>query len=104
MTDALLPDEALTALRDLDARLRECFGQPISAEEAYDSFYQEIVAAALSRSAVPPEPSKAEKRARLLALLAEWQAMPPDPQQDADLAELMQDLDPSPAPEPKEQS
>jgi hypothetical protein len=36
------------ALADLDERLRACFGEPISAEEAYDSFYQEIVRAALA--------------------------------------------------------
>ncbi len=39
------------ALAELDKRLRECFGLPISAEEAYDSFYQEIVADALASSA-----------------------------------------------------
>lgn len=36
--------EALVAL---DERFRECFGHPITAEEAYDSFYQDIVREAL---------------------------------------------------------
>ena len=35
------------ALEALDARLRECLKAPISAAEAYDSFYQEMVADAL---------------------------------------------------------
>ena len=35
------------ALGALDARLRECLKAPISAAEAYDSFYQEMVADAL---------------------------------------------------------
>lgn len=45
---ATAPDSAIEVLRDLDARLRACFGLPVTAEEAYDSSYQEIVAAALT--------------------------------------------------------
>lgn len=37
-------------LRTIDGRLRQCFDDPITAREAYDSFYQEIVAAALSKA------------------------------------------------------
>jgi hypothetical protein len=43
-------DELLGVLIDLDERLRQCFDGPITAKEAYDSFYQEIVAEAIQRS------------------------------------------------------
>lgn len=38
------------ALSTIDGRLRQCFDDPITAREAYDFFYQEIVAAALSKA------------------------------------------------------
>lgn len=31
------------ALIAMDARLRECFGKPITAEDAYDSYFQQMV-------------------------------------------------------------
>lgn len=37
-------------LSTIDGRLRQCFDDPITAREAYDSSYQEIVAAALSKA------------------------------------------------------
>ena len=43
-------DELLAALLTVDLRLRKCFGQCVYADEAYDSFYQEIVAAAISKA------------------------------------------------------
>jgi hypothetical protein len=43
-------DELIGALRDLDKRLRACFGDPITAQEAYDSFYQDIVASAIAKA------------------------------------------------------
>lgn len=45
---ALVGDAAIAALRDLDARLRECMALGLSAAEAYDSGYQEATAAALA--------------------------------------------------------
>ena len=42
--------ELLDSLRELDARLRACFGDPITAEEAYDSFYQDMVQAAITNA------------------------------------------------------
>ena len=46
---ALKADACVQALRDLDARLKECSKEGcISAREAYDSFYQETVAEALA--------------------------------------------------------
>ncbi len=39
--------ELLAALQAIDERLRACTG-PVSATEAYDSFYQEIVAEAIA--------------------------------------------------------
>lgn len=43
--------EALTGvLRQLDHRLRLCSELPVSAAEAYDSFYQHEVAAALAQT------------------------------------------------------
>lgn len=42
----------LAALKELDARLRECASQPISAAEAYDSFYQDIVSDAIAQAEV----------------------------------------------------
>ena len=45
---ALKTDACIDALRSLDARLRACMKDPISAAEAYDSFYQEIVSEALA--------------------------------------------------------
>jgi hypothetical protein len=38
---------AVEALRALDERLRDCMNAPILASDAYDSFYQELVASAL---------------------------------------------------------
>lgn len=40
------------ALKNIDARLRECMaiGPDVSAEDAYDSFYQDIVRAALAKA------------------------------------------------------
>lgn len=46
---AAAPD-LLTALKDLDERLRKCFNAPITAQEAYDSFHQHIVAKALAEA------------------------------------------------------
>lgn len=37
----------IDALHSLDARLKECMNHPISASEAYDSFYREIVSETL---------------------------------------------------------
>jgi hypothetical protein len=45
---ALGGDAAIQALRDLDARLRECMALGLSAAEAYDSLYQEATAEALA--------------------------------------------------------
>ena len=44
--------ELLDALRSIDQRLKECWrmGGPISAHEAYDSFYQEIVQEAIKKA------------------------------------------------------
>lgn len=39
--------KAREALRSIDKRLRDCFGHPITAEDAYDSFYQDEVDAAM---------------------------------------------------------
>ena len=44
-----LSREALDALRSLDQRLRSCFSDPITVSEAYDSFYQEIVAETIAK-------------------------------------------------------
>jgi hypothetical protein len=41
-------DELLAALKALDERLRACAKEPISAQEAYDSFYQEMVESAIA--------------------------------------------------------
>lgn len=41
--------ELYVALRDLDSRLKECFKHPISAQEAYDSFYQESTETVLKK-------------------------------------------------------
>ena len=45
---ALAGDAAIAALRDLEARLRECMALGLSAAEAYDSGYQEATAEALA--------------------------------------------------------
>lgn len=45
---ALKAGACIAALRDLDARLRACMVNQISAADAYDSFYQETVAEALA--------------------------------------------------------
>jgi hypothetical protein len=55
VADKVLPSEASNVLRDLDQRLRACFGKSITAEEAYDSSYQEIVSAALRSGEQAPE-------------------------------------------------
>ncbi len=41
--------ELVEVLRSIDTRLRICLKGPISAAEAYDSFYQELVAEALAK-------------------------------------------------------
>lgn len=46
-------ESLIDALKSIDVRLRGCFGTPISAEDAYDSFYQEIVAEALAECPDP---------------------------------------------------
>lgn len=46
---AAAPD-LLEALMEIDARLRRCAAEPISAADAYDSFYQEIVASAIAKA------------------------------------------------------
>lgn len=51
-------------LRTIDGRLRQCFDDPITAREAYDSFYQEIVAAAISKA----RPNTAEPQGVAYAL------------------------------------
>jgi hypothetical protein len=45
---ALRGDAAAAALRNLDARLRECMTLGLSAAEAYDSFYQAETAEVLA--------------------------------------------------------
>ena len=40
----------LAALKSLHDRLIECSADPISAAEAYDSFYQEMVVAAIAKA------------------------------------------------------
>lgn len=45
---ALKAEACIGALRSLDERLRACSKDPITAAEAYDSFYQEIVTEALA--------------------------------------------------------
>lgn len=52
--------KAREALAELDGRLRACFGEPISAEDAYDSFYQEIVADALAEPEAAPAAQAAQ--------------------------------------------
>ena len=42
--------ELLDALLSLDKRLRECMADPITAAEAYDTFYQDIVSDALNKA------------------------------------------------------
>lgn len=39
----------LDVLKSLDVRLRSCFSDPISTKDAYDSFYQEMVAEAIAK-------------------------------------------------------
>ena len=46
----LAAPDLLEALESLDKRLRECMTAPISAAEAYDSFYQEIAAEAIKKA------------------------------------------------------
>lgn len=43
-------DELLTALRVIDERLTECSKIPASAAEAYDSYFQDLVRAAIVRA------------------------------------------------------
>lgn len=43
-------DELAEALLTLDERLRKCSELPITASEAYDSFYQEMVSTALKKA------------------------------------------------------
>lgn len=50
---AAAPD-LLGALQDLDARLRECMRDQITAAEAYDSSYQSIVAEAIQKATGEP--------------------------------------------------
>jgi hypothetical protein len=45
--------DALSLLRDIDARMRECIALGLTAAEAYDSFYQEAAEEALTASAQP---------------------------------------------------
>jgi hypothetical protein len=56
-TTGLTPSQLVERVKELeetlstiDGRLRQCFDDPITAREAYDSFYQELVAAALSKA------------------------------------------------------
>lgn len=56
-TTGLTPSQLVERVKELrqtlstiDERLRQCFDDPITAREAYDSFYQKIVAAALSKA------------------------------------------------------
>ncbi len=46
---AAAPDR-LAALQELDERLRKCGSDPITAAEAYDSFYQGLVAEAIAKA------------------------------------------------------
>jgi hypothetical protein len=41
-------DELLAALKTINSRLLECAANPVFVNEAYDSFYQEIVNAAIA--------------------------------------------------------
>ena len=50
-------EELEEALHCLDRRLRECLDIPVTAGEAYDSFYRDMVAAALS-TALPNADAK----------------------------------------------
>lgn len=45
-------DELLAALLTVDLRLRKCFGQCVYADEAYDSFYQDVVRASIDQCGV----------------------------------------------------